>query len=65
MNTNTAAIGSMPFTLLMGNTVPSNYSLFSEVITRLTTETGEYGKKRCTEPMNVLFLVVAMVEEVW
>lgn len=32
---------------------------------KMTTETGEDGQKRCREPMNDLFLVVAMVEEVW
>jgi hypothetical protein len=30
---------------------------------KMTTETRE-GQKRCTEPMKVLFPVVAMVQEV-
>ena len=64
MNTITAAIGSMSLRPVYGK--HRAFELFPILRShyKMTTETGEDGQKRCIEPMNVLSLVMAMVEEV-
>jgi len=65
MNKITAAMGSMSLHLVYLKHRVLELFLILRSHYKMTTETSEDGQKRCTEPMNVLFLVVALAEEVW